>query len=38
MPNNSLLRYAKKVLESLNLINALNDPKDIYLYCDKCPL
>ena len=38
MSNNSLLRYAKKVLEPLNLINALNDPKDIYLYCDKCPL
>ena len=38
MSNNSLLRYAKKVLEPLNLINVLNDPKDIYLYCDKCPL
>jgi hypothetical protein len=37
-PDSSLLRYAKKVLEPLTFINALNDPKDIYLYCEKCPL
>ena len=37
-PDSRLLRYAKKVLEPLTFINALNDPKDIYLYCEKCPL
>ena len=38
IPDSSPLRYVKKVLEPLTFINALNDPKDIYLYCEKCPL
>jgi protease-4 len=36
--DNNLGRYAKKILAPLNLINTLNDPKHIYLYCEKCPL
>ena len=36
--DNNLGRYAKKILAPLSLINTLNDPKHIYLYCEKCPL
>ena len=36
--DNNLGRYAKKILAPLNLINTLNDPKHIYLYCETGPL
>ena len=33
-----LRHYANQLFESLDLIDRLNDPKGIYLYCDKCPI
>ena len=38
IPDNNLVRYAKKILAPLSFIDTLNDPQNIYLYCEKCPL
>lgn len=34
----SLQRYAKKIFGPLIMIDNLNDPRGLYLYCEDCPL
>ncbi|MCS5595464.1 MAG: signal peptide peptidase SppA [Porticoccaceae bacterium] len=34
----SLRRYAKKIFGPLIMIDNLNDPRGLYLYCEDCPL
>ena len=36
-PDSWLHRQAKTLLEPLRMLNTLNDPRGIYLYCEQCP-
>jgi len=35
---NSLTQQAKTILKPFNMLDNLNDPRGIYLYCEECPL
>ena len=34
----SLRKQAERILKPLHVLDSLNDPKGLYLYCDNCPL
>ena len=34
---NSIHYYADKILHPLKMMETLNDPKGVYLYCEQCP-
>ena len=33
----SLHYYTNKIFEPIRMMETLNDPKGVYLYCDQCP-